>query len=965
MQVSRNQALGMAAAAVALVLAWSLFVYIPGGSRGVLEEGRGTLRVLVQPGLYLRWPPFASLSLYPASALRLEGSLQAASREGAAVELRYALGLRLMDGGLESLHRERSGEPLEGFLRSAVEAAAAGHALERSLPELLTPAAIRELSEALQRAFDPLGVWVDPNARLAWEVPLSPEREAQLAALRARVRDTGLKILFVGLDGADWDLIDPLIERGRLPNLARLKGEGAWGTLISEGPMLSPLLWTTIATGRSPDVHGVMDFLMRDPASNRMVPISSSFRRVKALWNVLSDFGLDSDFVAWWATWPAERIAGTMVSDRLSYSLFSFIDQEAAPYGTTYPEAYLGEVRPRLISDRDITYDDVGRFVNVPREEFERLRAWARREPRAAYTHPVNHLTRILAAARNYHTIALDLLGRGPRRLTAVYYQGIDEINHRFAHFAPPRMDRITEEEFRSYAATLERFYEYQDEMLGELLERAGPESVVLVLSDHGFANGMERPRDFTPSIEGRPARWHTREGIRILAGAAVRPGPVGEGKLVDVAPTLLRLLGVPLADELEGGVWEQALDPAWLERFPADTVASYESLGRDLSVAASGTGAGGQEFVEALIGLGYLEAPGGNPAQPAASAADAGPPAAVAGGAAAPPVPEGATASYHSNLASFLLRKKDFEGAEREFRRALAKIPHFGPALGGLAEIEQRRGRSDEALSLLIEGIDYSPDPDDTFLVAATRLYLRLERAGEGAEKFEKLERRLPRRAAPRVCRGILLLGSGQERLAEEVLQQALEVDPGSIGALQELFELYREQERLPALERALLAAQERNPRSLALRNWLAWVREARGDLAGAEDYFRQALRDAPGHLETLSNLGSLLIDAGRAQEAVLVLQQALEHDVSHWQTRVNLVIGLGKLGRLGEARQAYDAAGVKNRERPALLNALAYVYYLNGERDLALETVERSLAIEPEQPEARRLREALLEDA
>ena len=126
-------------------------------------------------------------------------------------------------------------------------------------------------------------------------------------------------------------------------------------------------------------------------------------------------------------------------------------------------------------------------------------------------------------------------------------------------------------------------------------------------------------------------------------------------------------------------------------------------------------------------------------------------------------------------------------------------------------------------------------------------------------------------------------------------------------MGALQELFEIYLEQEKLPDLERALRSALEVNPGSVPLRNWLAWVRDADGDPSEAEKLFRAALADEPDHLETLVNLGSLLIDVDRLEEAVTLLRRALELEPERWQSHVNLIIALGKLGRLGEVRAVF----------------------------------------------------------
>src|SRR5512143_2387738 len=83
-------------------------------------------------------------------------------------------------------------------------------------------------------------------------------------------------VIVVGWDGGDWYLLDELIRRGQAPNLARLVAQGRSWTLESFNPMISPLVWTTIATGRSPVVHGVTDFQELDPVSRVRLPVSGS-----------------------------------------------------------------------------------------------------------------------------------------------------------------------------------------------------------------------------------------------------------------------------------------------------------------------------------------------------------------------------------------------------------------------------------------------------------------------------------------------------------------------------------------------------------------------------------------------------------------------------------------------------------------------------------------------------------------
>ena len=95
----------------------------------------------------------------------------------------------------------------------------------------------------------------------------------------------------IGLDGLDWGLLDRLIAEGRCPTFARMKRDGAWGDIVSHQPVLSPLIWTSIATGRRPEVHGVLDFVVTDPATGEDVPITNQFRQVHAFWNILSAIG--------------------------------------------------------------------------------------------------------------------------------------------------------------------------------------------------------------------------------------------------------------------------------------------------------------------------------------------------------------------------------------------------------------------------------------------------------------------------------------------------------------------------------------------------------------------------------------------------------------------------------------------------------------------------------------------------
>jgi predicted AlkP superfamily phosphohydrolase/phosphomutase len=117
-------------------------------------------------------------------------------------------------------------------------------------------------------------------------------------------------VVLIGLDGADWNIIDPLVAAGKMPNLAGLIGRGSRARLLTISPTLSPVIWTTIATGVKPERHGIVDFTAVNKDTGAAVPVTSNLRRVPALWNILSSAGRTVGFVGWWASFPAEKVNG-------------------------------------------------------------------------------------------------------------------------------------------------------------------------------------------------------------------------------------------------------------------------------------------------------------------------------------------------------------------------------------------------------------------------------------------------------------------------------------------------------------------------------------------------------------------------------------------------------------------------------------------------------------------------------
>ena len=769
---------------------------------------------------------------------------------------------------------------------------------------------------------------------------LPPADDRPGASEAAPERRLDKPIVLVGLDGVDWQILDPLIEAGRTPNFDELKRRSAWGHLRSYEPTLSPLLWTTAVTGKSPDEHGIIDFLVEDPATGRRVPITSRARKVRAVWNILSERGYSTDVIAWWASWPAETINGRMISDRVAYSLFDVEAPAGQDAGLTHPEGLWERVGSEVVADDDVDYERVARFLDITREDFEAARERATANPTEAYKEPINHLTKILASTDTYHGIALEMLREGQSDFLAVYYQGVDEVCHRFAHYMAPRMETVSENDFKKYRRAVEEFYVYQDELLGELLAAASPDSTVIVMSDHGFLSGSARPAGEQADIEGKPGKWHRLYGVIMIAGNGIPPGRLDTATLYDITPTVLALAGLPLAEDMKGSaLLKRASRDGTLQR-----IASYESeAGPEEQTDENDAVAMAlvdEELLRNLESLGYI----GNIStgeQAAGSTAVTAP----------------GTLTAHTNLASVLMQKGDLAGAESELRQALEKKPGYVPALMTLSYVLVRQGKNDEALESARSAVGRGKSVEHPAYVHLALLAVRAGRSDETADFLTRLRERRPQAAGVRTALGILALHAGSPDAAETHFRAALELEPTSPEAMGQLFQLYRDRGREGELEPMMRRALALNDRTVLHHNWLGLILARRGDTVGAEAEYRRALELAPDFGGTMANLGSLYGRAGRLEEAVSVLTRAVSIEPRNLEARVNLGAALAKLGRLDEAIVNLEEARGLGLRSPELLNAVGLAYAQQGEIDRAVEALRESLTLSPDQPQVRSL--------
>jgi Flp pilus assembly protein TadD len=484
------------------------------------------------------------------------------------------------------------------------------------------------------------------------------------------MRQRPRRLLVVGLDGADWQLLDRYVAAGSMPHLARLIGEGRTGRLRTLQPPLSPLVWTTMMTGRSPLEHRILDFTRFHPVTGEREPITSDERRSKAVWEMASESDRTVAVLGLWATHPAEPVRGLMVSDRL----FAFLRREAAPAGVVHPAAQTERVlAARAAVEAETSLNALQGYLPwLGESEYEALAG--RNNP---YSHPAMALRRILVETRLYHRSAVDWIRREQPDLAVVYFQGTDSIGHVFAAYAPPRQAEVSAQDFERYSRVPETFFREIDGLLGEYRELARTQGrALLVVSDHGFLWSEGRPTRSDGLARATAGLWHREDGIYLLWGAGVEPSSErGSGRVGQVAATILALLGLPRSEGVEG-------PPLAGVREGAET----RSYGPRVIAVASTPSGSDPEALEELRALGYLGA-GESATRPTSATGTR-------------------TAGSFNNEGLLLQAAGRRNEARVAFEQALGLDPDAASAQYNLAGLLEAEGQSDRADALLLSAL-------------------------------------------------------------------------------------------------------------------------------------------------------------------------------------------------------------------------------------------------------------------
>lgn len=416
------------------------------------------------------------------------------------------------------------------------------------------------------------------------------------------------RVVVVGVDGASWKVMAPMLVRGELPTFAKLLREGASLTSFDTlDKTASPVVWTSVATGRGPEDHGVTDYTQELPGIGK-VPVTSDARRVPALWNVASAGGVKVDVINWWATWPSEKVSGAIVSDHANpasagWMQGEYFQADAAALAALAADTWPADLAPSLAK---FWLDP----LVYPWEDFQLRARLTDAQLAAAKDAPFNKRTTyswlktFYAVDKPHLDIALDRMHAGETDLMMLYLRGPDPIQHyAWDTVEPERYGRPPAELARD-RGVVQGVYRYVDTFLAEVVAACGPDTTLIVLSDHG-AEPAADARD--PDRTERPGA-HTRnaKGVLFLYGPSVTAGvklsPAGP---LDIAPTVAWLLGLPVADDLPGRLITEAFDEDFRLRRGRTTVDTWGKREASGGLKASPAD---DNMLEQLRGLGYIE---------------------------------------------------------------------------------------------------------------------------------------------------------------------------------------------------------------------------------------------------------------------------------------------------------------------------------------------------------------------
>jgi predicted AlkP superfamily phosphohydrolase/phosphomutase len=400
------------------------------------------------------------------------------------------------------------------------------------------------------------------------------------------------KLTILGIEGASMSYVMRAVAEGKLPNFARLIESGASGPLRTLYPTESLAVWTSIATGKLPRQHGLKGFYRyRFPGVSTHFSLrprgldfrsldrldlvqrnvtTSALRRTQPFWTIFSGFGIDVGLVRWWGSYPADQIRGFVVSEYLNRQVREKFEPPLPRL--TYPEDLFSVASSEVVFPESIDEETLARFVDesvaVENDDFP----WKA------------ELTRALADDLTVRAIGNRLRKEREPEVFATYYFGLDGIGHYFTRYhEPERFGDVSDAEIRRYGRVVESYYRHLDAIVGEHMQERADNETLVILSGHGM-EALSLGRRILAPLQGGPHLSGVHEdapdGLLLLHGPGIAPGRKLQGaSVVDVAPTLLYLMGLPLGQDMDGSLLTDCLEDELKRSQPVTFISSYRNF--------------------------------------------------------------------------------------------------------------------------------------------------------------------------------------------------------------------------------------------------------------------------------------------------------------------------------------------------------------------------------------------------
>lgn len=404
-----------------------------------------------------------------------------------------------------------------------------------------------------------------------------------LAAAEAGPLPSDARVRLLMFDGASLDVISPAVAAGRLANIGRILDQGAVLNLATLRPTQAEPVWSAIATGRYPMANGVRSAVVYRVLGGTPIellpdyclaqalvtfgflteqPLTANDLAARPIWNILSDRGASVGVIGWPLTHPAPQVQGFIVSEQFHQLSESELSLDSTP--AVWPPALLERARVALQTPAEPDPVTLVTAVGAPQ--------------------PVNDYDvrseRAPVLADRVHLQVLNALEELAPRFLAVRFPGIDVVGHRFLRYADPSaFGDVSEAERQKYGGVLNQYYGFVDMLVGRELERLGPNDLLLVVSPFGMQPLTPGKRVLEiilgdPQISGTHER--APDGFVLAFGAAVAPGHPARASVVDLAPTILYFLGLPVGRDMDGFARTDLFKPSFTSDKPVTYIPSY-----------------------------------------------------------------------------------------------------------------------------------------------------------------------------------------------------------------------------------------------------------------------------------------------------------------------------------------------------------------------------------------------------